>query len=95
MDTVSGVDIVGAAVPYIKKPSSKYWAKTTIPFMAHGYEELVTPLNLLMVYNAIANDGKMMKPYLVNSINEMGAEIQSFKPQVLVDKICSDETLAN
>ena len=93
LDTVSGVDIVGAAVPYIKKPSSKYWAKTTIPFMAHGYEELVTPLNLLMVYNAVANKGKMMKPYLVNSINEMGVEIKSFKPQVLVDKICSDETL--
>lgn len=94
LDTVSGVDIVGAAVPYIKKPSSKYWAKTTIPYMAHGYEELVTPLNLLMVYNAVANNGKMMKPYLVNSINEMGVELQSFKPQVLVDKICSDETLA-
>jgi cell division protein FtsI (penicillin-binding protein 3) len=93
LDTVSGVDIVGAAVPYIKKPSSKYWGKTTIPFMAHGYEELVTPLNLLMVYNAVANNGKMMKPYLVNSINELGTEVQSFKPQVLVDKICSDETL--
>jgi len=93
LDTVSGIDIVGAAMPYIKKPGSKYWEKTTIPFMAHGYEELVTPLNLLMVYNAVANNGKMMKPYLVNSINEMGVEIKSFKPQVLVDKICSDETL--
>ncbi|MDQ2718983.1 MAG: transpeptidase family protein [Bacteroidota bacterium] len=93
LDTVSGIDIVGAAAPYIKKPSSRYWAKTTIPFMAHGYEELVTPLNLLMVYNAVANNGKMMKPYLVNSINDMGVEIKSFKPRVLVDKICSDETL--
>ncbi len=93
LDTVSGVDIVGAAVPYVKKPSSKYWAKTTIPFMAHGYEELVTPLNLLMVYNAVANNGKMMKPYLVNSINDMGVQIKSFKPKVLIDKICSDETL--
>ncbi len=93
LDMASGIDIVGAAVPYIKKPSSKYWGKTTIPFMAHGYEELVTPLNLLMVYNAVANNGKMMKPYLVNSINDMGIEIKSFKPEVLVDKICSDETL--
>ena len=93
LDTVSGIDIVGAAVPYIKKPNSKYWAKTTIPFMAHGYEELVTPLNLLMVYNAVANNGKMMKPYLINSINDMGVEIKSFKPQVLVDKICSEATL--
>jgi cell division protein FtsI (penicillin-binding protein 3) len=93
LDTTSGVDIVGAAKPFIKKPTSKHWAKTTIPFMAHGYEELETPLNLLMVYNAVANNGKMMKPYLVNSINEMGEEIQTFKPQVLVDKICSDDIL--
>jgi cell division protein FtsI (penicillin-binding protein 3) len=93
LDTVTGIDIVGAAAPLVKKPTSKYWTKTTIPYMAHGYEELVTPLHLLMLYNAVANKGKMMKPYLVNSINEMGVEIQSFKPEVLVDKICSDETL--
>jgi cell division protein FtsI (penicillin-binding protein 3) len=94
LDTVTGIDIVGAAVPLIKKPTSKYWTKTTSPFMAHGYEELVTPLHLLMVYNAVANNGKMMKPYLVNSIREMGIEVKSFEPEVLVDKICSDETLA-
>lgn len=93
LDTSSGIDIVGAAKPFVKKPSSKYWAKTTIPFMAHGYEELETPLNLLMVYNAIANNGTMMQPYLVNSINEMGEEIQTFKPKVLVDKICDEQTL--
>ena len=93
LDRNSGIDIVGAPRPYIKKPTSKYWAKTTIPFMAHGYEELETPLNLLMLYNAVANNGKMMKPYLVNSINDMSGEIETFQPQVLVDKICSDETL--
>ena len=93
LDTVTGIDIVGAAVPLIKKPGSRYWTKTTLPFMAHGYEELVTPLHLLMLYNAVANNGKMMRPYLVNSIKEMGIEIKSFSPRVLVDKICSDETL--
>jgi len=93
LDQKTGIDISGAARPFIKKPTSKYWAKTTIPFMAHGYEELETPLNLLMLYNAVANNGKMMKPYLVNSINDMSGEIKSFHPQVLVDKICSDETL--
>ena len=46
-----------------------------------------------MLYNAVANNGKMMKPYLVNSINDMSGEIETFKPQVLVEKICSDETL--
>ncbi|MEO8414507.1 MAG: penicillin-binding protein [Ginsengibacter sp.] len=93
LDVPTGIDIVGAARPYIKKPGNKYWTKTTLPFMAHGYEELLTPLQLLMLYNAVANNGKMMQPYLVNSINEMGIEIKSFKPHVLVDKICSDETL--
>lgn len=93
LDQKSGVDIEGVPKPYIKKPTSKYWAKTSIPFMAHGYEELETPLNLLMLYNAVANNGTMMKPYLVNSINEMGEEIETFKPKVLINKICSDETL--
>ena len=93
LDTATGVDIVGQAFPLIKKPGKKYWTKTTLPFMAHGYEELITPLHMLMVYNAVANNGKMMKPYLVNSINQLGIQVKSFSPQVLVEKICSDETL--
>jgi cell division protein FtsI (penicillin-binding protein 3) len=62
--------------------------------MAHGYEELVTPLHMLMVYNAIANNGTMMKPYLVNAVKEYGVDYKVIDPQVLVEKICSDETLA-
>ena len=93
LDRNSGIDIVGTPNPLIKSPSNKHWGKTTIPFMAHGYEELETPLNLLMVYNAIANNGTMMQPYLVNSINDMGIAVKSFKPKVLIDKICSDEVL--
>ncbi len=93
LDTVTGIDILGAGKPFIKKPSSSYWRKTTIPYMAHGYEELVTPLHMLMLYNAVANNGKMMKPYLVNSINEMGRVVQEFKPEVLVERIASPEAI--
>ncbi len=93
LDTSTGIDIVGTARPFIKNPAGKYWTKFTIPFMAHGYEELVTPLHMLMLYNAVANNGKMMKPYLVNAITNMGVEVETFEPTVLVDKICSDETL--
>jgi cell division protein FtsI (penicillin-binding protein 3) len=93
LDTITGIDILGAGKPFIKNPSSKYWTKTTIPYMAHGYEELVTPLHMLMLYNAVANNGKMMRPYLVNSINEMGQEVQTFKPEVLVENIASKETV--
>lgn len=93
LDTATGIDIVGQAFPLIKKPWGKFWGATTLPFMAHGYEELITPLHMLMVYNAVANNGKMMKPYLVNAVRYMGADVKLFTPQVLVEKICSDETL--
>lgn len=95
LDTLTGIDITAASgKPLIKKPTARSWANTTIPFMAHGYEELVTPLNMLMLYNAVANNGKMMKPYLVNAIREYGSDIKTVHPQVVVQKICSDETLA-
>lgn len=94
LDTITGIDITASSGrPTIKKPTNRSWAKTTIPYMAHGYEELVTPMHMLMLYNAVANNGKMMKPYLVNAIREYGIDVKTFKPEILVDKICSDETL--
>ena len=95
LDQMTGIDIVAASGrPTIKKPTNRSWANTTIPFMAHGYEELVTPLHMLMLYNAVANHGTMMKPYLVEAIREYGVDVKNIEPQVLVNKICSDETLA-
>lgn len=93
LDTATGIDIVGQATPLVKKPGGKFWGKTTLPFMAHGYEELLTPLHMLMVYNAVANNGRMMKPYLVNSVRSMGIDVKTFSPKVLVERICSEETL--
>jgi len=95
LDTLTGVDIDAAsAKTTIKKPTNRSWANTTIPYMAHGYEELVTPLHMLMLYNAVANNGKMMKPYLVNAVREFGVDVKTIEPKVLVEKICSDETIA-
>ncbi len=95
LDKMTGVDITASSgKPTIKSPANRSWSKTTIPYMAHGYEELVTPLHMLMLYNAVANNGKMMKPYLVSSIKQYGVELKTIQPQVLVEKICSDETLA-
>jgi cell division protein FtsI (penicillin-binding protein 3) len=95
LDVPTGVDITAASgKPLIKKPTNRSWANTTIPFMAHGYEELVTPLHMLTLYNAVANNGKMMRPYLVNAIMDYGVTVRTIEPQVLVEKICSNETLA-
>jgi cell division protein FtsI (penicillin-binding protein 3) len=94
LDTLTGIDITASSgYPVIKKANSKSWSATTIPYMAHGYEELVTPLHMLMLYNAVANNGKMMRPYLVNEVRQYGVAVKTIKPQILVNKICSDETL--
>ncbi len=95
LNQMTGIDIVASSgKPTIKTPKNRSWSKTTIPFMAHGYEELVTPLHMLMLYNAVANDGKMMRPYLVNTIKEYGVDLKKFNPEILVQKICKDATLA-
>jgi cell division protein FtsI (penicillin-binding protein 3) len=61
--------------------------------MSVGYEVRVSPLQILSVYNAVANGGVMMKPYLVESIHEYGQPVQEFKPVVLNERICSPQTL--
>ncbi len=94
LDTVSGIDIVGERFPIFHKPGNKTWSRTTLPWMAHGYNISITPLQTLTLYNAVANNGKMMKPYLVNSISKDGELIQNFSPTILNEKICSDATLA-
>jgi cell division protein FtsI (penicillin-binding protein 3) len=61
--------------------------------MAFGYEVLVTPLQTLTLYNAVANNGRMMKPYLVSAVQESGVTVRENEPTAIMDKICSDETL--
>ena len=94
LDTLTGVDIIASSgYPLIKKATARSWSATTIPFMAHGYEELVTPLNMLMLYNAVANNGRMMRPYLVNEIRDYGITVKKINPQVVDPQVCSPETV--
>lgn len=89
----SGIDLLGETTPIIKTPKSKTWSATSLPWMSFGYEVLVSPLQTLMLYNAIANDGKMMKPYLVNAVKENGLVVKENHPEVLEDAMCSEQTL--
>lgn len=88
----TGIDLAGEGRPVIVTPASRTWSATTLPWMGFGYEVLVSPLQILTLYNAVANDGNMMKPYLVNSIEEYGKVIKKFDPVVL-EKICPDSVL--
>jgi cell division protein FtsI (penicillin-binding protein 3) len=92
----TGVELDGEAPPYIKNPdnSGDQWSGTTLPWMSVGYELSITPLQLLTFYNAVANNGTMMKPYFVSEVKRYGTTIQTFKPTVVKKKIASDESLS-
>ncbi len=94
LNEVTGIDLAGETSPIIKSPKSRSWSASTLPWMAFGYEVLVSPLQTLTLYNAVANNGKMMKPYLVNTVQYAGGIDRQNQPVVIMDKICSDETLS-
>lgn len=90
----TGLDLAGERKPLIKTTKSKSWNKvTSLPWIAYGYESLITPLHTLMVYNAVANNGKMMKPYLVSAVREYGRELRHIEPVVLSDSIAKASTI--
>lgn len=80
LGNLTGVDITGERHPYISTPGDKIWSATTLPWMAFGYSNLISPLGIAMLYNAIANNGKMMKPYLVSDIMYDGNVVKHIDP---------------
>lgn len=93
LDRPLGVEIAGEGRPYVKNTTDKTWSGISLPWMSIGYEVKVTPLQILCLYNAVANNGKMMKPVFVSEIRQGDEVVRSFQPQVLVDQICSRPTL--
>lgn len=91
----TGIELSGERKPTFKQyPKDKNdWYATTIPWMSVGYELELTPLQLLTYYNGIANNGKMMKPYLVQETQQYGVTLQETEPVVLNEKLCSDATI--
>ena len=88
-----GLQVVGEAKPYIKSPSSKSWSGVTLPWMSIGYELKSSPIHTLAFYNAIANNGKMVKPIIVKEIKVADRVIESYSTNVIKERVCSDETL--
>ncbi len=86
-------DVRTANNPLIKTKKSRNWYNTTLPWMSIGYETQISPLQMLMLYNAVANNGKMMRPYMVSEIKHEGKPIRTITPVVLNEKICSETTL--
>ncbi len=93
LDKQTGIEIEGEGNAYIKEAYSSTWSGTTLPWMATGYEVQLTPLQMLNFYNAVANNGVMMQPYLVSKLQDYGKTYEEITPKVLNKKIASYETI--
>ncbi len=78
----------------IRFPNDKthYWSKTTLPWMSFGYETRVPPIYMLMFYNGIANDGKMIKPFIAKQFVNEGKVVKEMKAEVVNNKMCKRST---
>jgi cell division protein FtsI (penicillin-binding protein 3) len=89
-----GIQIAGEPAPKIKRPGQKGWSGISLPWMAYGYGFEISPLHTLALYNAVANNGKMIKPVFVKSVKKADEDEEHFETEVINDKICSGKTLA-
>ena len=91
--------LVGYLPPRIRMPNTKttnkaeYWSKTTLPWMSIGYETQIAPINTLAFYNAIANDGKMMRPRFVKQVMREGQVVYETQPEVIKQQIAKPQTI--
>ncbi len=90
-----GLEIKGEGQPDIKYPDSESWSGISLPWMSYGYEVSMTPLQILALYNAVANNGKKIKPVFIEEIRFHGKVIKKVESEVLNNHICSRETLAS
>ncbi|WP_420460717.1 penicillin-binding transpeptidase domain-containing protein [Neolewinella sp.] len=93
LDTESGIELEGEGAAFINDTSRVGFSGISRAWMAIGYESRLTPLQMLTFYNAVANGGRMMKPYLVTDIKHNGRTVEEYKPTVIDKHIASAETI--
>jgi cell division protein FtsI (penicillin-binding protein 3) len=95
LDKPLAFDIKSTRNPGLKNSKDKHWSSaTSLPFMSIGYEMEVSSMQILSIYNAIANNGALMRPFIVSEVKEFGKTVYKQDPFVLNKKVCSDETLS-
>ncbi len=88
-----GIEMEGEPIPTVYRPGTPNWSGISLPWMAVGYEVQQTPMQTLAFYNAVANNGKMLRPQFVKEIRRNGQIIKVFNPKIIKDQICSEKTL--
>jgi len=87
------LQIKGEGSPLIRYPGDKLWSGLSLPMMSHGYEVQMTPLQILTFYNAVANNGRMVRPRFVTAILRNGSVVKSYGTEVIVNSIASRSTI--
>lgn len=88
----ANVQLAGEPMPKIISPEDKEWTIATLPSLSYGYSLQVTPLQMATFYNGIANQGKLLRPWLVKEVRNNSQLVESFGPEVMNDQMCSKET---
>jgi len=88
-----GIEIMGEGEPFIKDTKNSSWSKVSLPWMAIGYELTLTPLQILSFYNAVANNGILVKPMFVKEIQQAGETVKEFETVVIDESIASESTI--
>ena len=88
-----GLEIKGEGKPDIPTPKDKNWNKISLEWMAWGYGVAVTPLQILAFYNAVANNGVMVKPQFIKELRKQNKTAKKFNPVIVNPKIASKETI--
>lgn len=86
-----GLCLKGEGIPFVPQPNTPKWNGISLPWMAFGYGVEVTPMQTLTLYNAIANNGQMIKPQFVSEIRDKNKTIKKFEKEIINPKICSEE----
>lgn len=87
------LDIIGEISPKIKNKADSDWYGTTLQWTCHGYETLFTPMQILAFYNAVANNGKLIKPCFIEKVINEDQKETTFPPVVIESSICSQKTV--
>jgi len=87
------IQLMGEGEPLIRYPGDKLWSGLSLPMMSHGYEVRMTPLQILTFYNAVANDGRMMRPRFVTMEMRNGNVVKKYDPEVIINAIASRSTV--
>lgn len=88
-----GLEIKGEGKPKFPYPGDDDWYGTTLPWMAFGYGVELTPLQTLTFYNAVANDGEMVRPRFIKEVKEWDQTIERFGKEVINSRIASQSTI--